>query len=344
LKDGVSIIVCHHQGNLVYDAVNTLLLTDNVEFEIIVATSIIHYPLFKKEPFLNSNVKVIDIPGGPAVKRNKACLRVTSHRMVKFNFIAFFDDDVEVMSDTVYKMYMLMKTIKSGMVFGKTLNFERRHILDGAGSYLTNTGFLWAREEHGNEDTKDYERSLPVLAGKSASCMIRREIFEEVGLFDESYEILGEETDLAWRVWLKGHPVWFCGNSITYHKFNTSLKPNDFYVPERVYFNGCRNYLSMLITNLELKNLLIPLTVQIIVWTTAAIGMIITGKVKAGFLIFKGLGYIYENLGSILIKRHKVQSTREITDKELFKYVRKSPPIKYYIYRLFHYIKTGRHG
>jgi len=255
------------------------------------------------------------------------------------------DDDIEVKPWAVHEMAKMMaEDPKLGMVFGKLLNMEFPNRFDEAGSYLTCSGLLWARAESGCEDRGQFDSSVPVLSGKSASCMIDRKVFSEVGMFDVSYEILAEETDLSWRVWLYGYSVAFCPSSITLHAFNTKFKPADMYTPKRVYFNGCRNYISMLMTNLSNKHLIIPIITQFIVWSMAGLGFLLTGKREAGVNVFRGLVWVLSHFGDILSKRKVVQGSRKVSDDVLMKLIRKNPPASYYFKRFFHYLRTGRHG
>lgn len=53
------------------------------------------------------------------------------------------------------------------------------------------------------------------LAG--ASLMIRREVLDEIGLFDESFFLYFEETDLCLRAVLKGHKMTFVRESVVTH-------------------------------------------------------------------------------------------------------------------------------
>ena len=309
---------------------------DKFSIEIIVATSdgISVKRLSEKYPSVNT----VEIRGGPARKRNVAT------RFASGDYFAFFDDDVEVTPYSIFHLFECVNQKDIGMAYGKLRNLEFQTRFDEAGSFLTWSGFLWARAESGVEDRGQFDNACPILAGKSAACIVHRKVFWNVGGFDESYEILGEETDLSWRIWLSGFKVLYCPRSVTYHAFNTRFKPNDFYVPRRVYYNGCRNYISMLLTNLEAKNLLVPIFVQFNVWFLAGLGMILTGKWEAGINIFKGLCYIIENLPTILEKRKSVQTMRTIGDSELLPIITHNPPLSYYWRRFFHYIKTGRHG
>lgn len=327
----VSAILCHHRGDLILKAVQSLKAQKNVDLEIIVVTSV------EKAAF--HGTKTVYVQGGPAHKRN------IGFRFATHDLIAFFDDDVECRPTAVYEMAKALRNPEVGLVFGKLLNMEHQDRFDEAGSFLTSSGFLWARAESGVLDQGQFDEACPVLAGKSASCMILRSVFAEVGMFDSSYEILGEETDLAWKVWISGWKVLYVPASVTLHAFNTRFKPKDFYVPRRVYFNGCRNYLTMLYTNLGKKRWILPVITQLCVWSAAGAGMLITGKFEAGINIFKGIVYFFLNIRTIWQKRAKVQwKLRKVSDKDLMPIIKRDPPFLYYYKRFTHYIYTGRHG
>src|SRR3990167_5557614 len=327
----VSIILCHHKGReLVLRSIKSIKAQKFIDPEIIVATS--------EENTTFHGTTTLLVKGGPAHKRNVAFKFATS------DYIAFFDDDIEATPTAVHEMLKALLQDKIGMVFGKLLNMEHHNKFDEAGSYLTHSGFLWARAESGCIDRGQFENQEYVLAGKSAACLIRRTVFSEIGMFDPSYEILAEETDLAWRVWLSGWRVLYVPSSVTYHAFNTRFKPKDFYVPRRVYYNGCRNYITMLFTNLGTYRWIVPVLIQLSVWSTAGIGMLITGKFEAGIHIFKGIGYFFRNIRIIWDKRIKVQTKlRKVKDSDIMPMIMRNPPISYYLKRFCHYIYTGKH-
>jgi GT2 family glycosyltransferase len=163
--------------------------------------------------------------------------------------------------------------------------------------------------------------------------------------FDKDFGILGEETDLSWRVWLYGYKVLFEPMATGYHAFNTKFKPaQDYYTSERVQFNGCRNYITMLIKNLETRNLVRILPIHVLIWTTAGLAMIITGKLKQGVNILRGLIYVCRNIREILTKRERVQQNRHVTDAEIWPSIYRTPPRGYTWRRFCRYLSIGLHG
>lgn len=311
----------------------SVALSRSITFETIVVTS---DPKYDRE----DGPKVYFEKGGPAHKRNYGVERSRS------SIIVFLDDDVVI---SPYCLYYLNEFLTSqphaAMVFAKIFNMERRQEFDDCGSWLTPTGFLYARAGNGVRDTGQYDEECRILASKSATCAIKRNIFYEVGGFDASYYILGEETDLAWRCWLKGHEVWYTPLARSWHAFNTSLKPKaDYYTLERIHFHGCKNYLNLLMTNLGNLQLIKVLPIHITAWVVAAVSFALRGKFQRSFHIMRGMWWNAANIWPTLKKRRKVQSGRRISDKSLMSIIMRHPPRHYYIDRLRRYITQGLHG
>lgn len=331
----VSAIACHHTGDLVKLYDTTVFESTNVLFESLVISS---DPRYRK---LNLKSLIISTDNAmPAAKRNEGASYATG------KYFAFFDDDVELTPTCLYYMKKYLDDNPSvGMVYAKTLNMEHRHRFDEAGSYLTWTGFLYSRAGQHIVDEGQFDYPTPILAGKSAACMVRSEVFYEVGQFDEDFGILGEETDLSWRIWLRGYQVHFVPDAVAYHAFNTSFKPRDkYYTDDRVYYNGCRNYITLLLKNLETHNLWRVLPIHVLIWTGASFAMILTLRIGAGMKILSGIWYVLKSWKVIMEKRRKVQKGRLKDDRDIFPFIVGKPPRGYYAFRLWKYVTSRLHG
>jgi len=327
-KNKVSVVICHHVGDLIHDLYKSLLENCSYDLDIIVVTS---------DKNLDLPCTMVYSTEGPAKKRNIGV------GLAKSNYVAFFDDDVEIYDDCIENMYNSM-VAGVGMVYGKLHNFEFKNRFDEAGSFITSTGFLWSRAEQNLVDVGQYDYPEEILAGKSASCMVNKEVFNKVGGFDEDFYILGEETDLSWRMWLNGYKVLWVPSSYAEHKFNTRFKPvNKHYNSTRVQFMGCRNYITMLIKNLGKEHLwIVPIHAGI--WFIAGLAMIGTLKIRQGANILRAIFYIITHLPSLLRKRSKVQKERVINESDLWEKISKSTHGGYYVQRFCRYLRIGLHG
>lgn len=312
----VTVIIPHHKGTeMIEKCLNSL---SKVEADKIVITS-----------DLNFNTKHVGVSviktliNSPTHKRNFAVSRSRS------KYLCFMDDDVTVMGDCINDMVHYLDTNpKVGMVYAYLFTEDGK--VDTSGSYLTTIGFL----------NETYERRLggiKILSGKSACCMIRRDLFDKLGGFDESYVIYGEETDLSWRLWLLGYEVHIYPSASAYHL----TKPRDCYRPNFIHYHGCKNYLMTLYKNLETKNLW-RVAVNMSIWNTVALMFLFKNRQVSK--------WIWQGIGSFLIdndkkfKRRHVQSSRVINDKELFKDIFRNPPLSYYWNRLTEYINHQFHA
>ena len=327
-----SVILCHHTGNFIPAAIKSIQQSKEVDYEIIVVTSV--------ENCSFEGANTIFCKGGPSHKRNVGANYATH------DYLFFLDDDVEVTPYFLREMIRGMDEPNVGMVYGKSLNMERRKMLDNAGSFLTWTGFLWAREESGHmEDKGQFDEYEDIFAGKGACMALKRSTFYKVKGFDPDYEILAEETDISWKVWFIGQRVLWVPRAVLYHAFNSKFKKWEyFYTPKRVFYNGAHNYIVMLLKFLSFKNAIRIVPFHMLVWTIAGIGMFFTKKSEAGWFILKGVFNIPFRWKNIMGRRQLAQSLRTKSDEELFPIIMRNPKISFYIKRFFHYLKFARHG
>lgn len=282
--------------------------------------------------------------GGPAHKRNwgvkRACLNPAIETLV------FLDDDLEVAPNTIAELVHGLEILPdTAMLFAKILKMDRRDVFDDCGSWLTWTGFLYVRAQNDVRDAGQYNQPMRVLSSKSATCAIRRQVFEQVGGFDATYFILGEETDLSWRCWLAGHEVWYWPRAVSWHAFGTSFKPPaKYYTLARIHRYGCRNYLSMLWTNLGALRLSTTFPLHLSAWLVSALGFALRGQGARAVEIMRGLQDFCGLLPGLQRKRARVQASRTVSDRALMKHIKFTPPWTYYPDRLWRYLVQGLHG
>lgn len=327
----ISVIVCHHRGDFLDTFIPSVRASLAATYEIIIITS--------DENLKAPGCLIYVSQAMPAEKRNIGA------RLAKAPILGFFDDDVEIDKYCLLQFVeFLVRTKDAGMVYGKLHNAERQDRFDEAGGFLTSTGFIWSRAGQNDIDTGQFDKCERILAGKSASCAIRKDVFDKVGGFDEGFGILGEETDLSWRVWLAGYGVWFDPFAKGIHYFNTMWKPaNEYYTSKRVHFNGCKNYLAMLIKNLGREHLWI-VPVHATIWFFAGIVMVITFKARQGANILKALLYTMVRLPILFTSRRVIQERRKINESDLWPQIYRKAPRGYYSQRFFRYLRIGLHG
>lgn len=132
------------------------------------------------------------------------------------------------------------RPIQVGM--GELRRLDPPHELQSAGIHLDRTGFV-----HQLPRSAPLERHR-VFGANGACFAVRRSIFEQLGGFDESFEMYFEETDFCWRAWLAGFEVEFLPGAVLLHAEGGSSVGSG---SDRRQYRFCRNRLASLARNAD---------------------------------------------------------------------------------------------
>jgi len=247
----------------------------------------------------------------------------------KGEYILLLNNDTEVEPDFLEPLVeAFMQDARIGALQSKILWLDDRERLDGVGSFLTITGFLY-HVGYGKRDSERYSKKTEIFAAKGACLCFRKTALEKTGLFDEDYFVYFEDTDLCWRVYLAGYKIFFVPDSIIYHKgAQTAEKlPNAF-----IHYHSYKNRIMTLIKNLSFFNLLRILPLHIFCCVGISLIYLLKGKIGLSMALFRALFYNIRHVKNTTSKRLRVQrSIRRVSDPELFKVIYKSVrPIYFY--------------
>lgn len=315
----VSIIICHHTGDLIKRCLASIPMVP--EYEVIVVTTDDMY----KKTTERLCIRLCAEMNNPALKRNIGAQYASGQ------YLVYLDDDTEMDVETIDAMYDYMWFHRNaGMVFPVLYKMDDHDKIDTSGSYLTWSGFLY----------ETYCGSLPwpaeVISSKSAVCMVRKDLFDMVGGFDPSFYIYGEETDLSWRLWRAGYANVVLPWVSAYHAFETSLKPKSYYNNRYIHFHGCKNYITMLLRNLPPSKLYIAF-LNAGVWLFTGICMWPRNH-QAAKWIFQGIWYNIKNFPAVIRYR------RQQKNYWIPRVVWHNPGMGYYFGRLKDYLTHQLHG
>ncbi|OGI22336.1 MAG: hypothetical protein A2808_01065 [Candidatus Moranbacteria bacterium RIFCSPHIGHO2_01_FULL_55_24] len=344
-KYKVSAVIVNYDGKEYADkCVNSIFEGGFDDLEVIVVDngSVDGSVEYLKEKYraYSERLKVValDKNYGPSYARNEGV------RVAEGKYIGFLDNDTEVEKNWAEAAVAeFEKDAKVGIIQCKLILSKEREKLDYVGEYIGQNGFLVQRAQTAEVDYGQYDQKVEILAAKSAGMFIRKDAFEKISGFDPDYFIYVEETDLGWRCWLAGYKAIFIPESVVYHEFGTSTiilgKNKNNY---NAKFHGCKNYILTLSKNLELKNILTILPVHVFLWAGLGWFALFTKwDYRAFWWIHKAIGWNILNIGRNLRKRKHIQSTRVISDDDLFKIVMRKKPFFYYIQKVTGVHKVG---
>ena len=146
-----------------------------------------------------------------------------------------------------------------------------------------------------------------------SSFLIKCEVLEKVGLFDEEFWMYNEDQELGWRIWLAGYKCVLAPQAMLYNKYEFQRSIKKFYWMDR------NRIISILICYKTLT-LLLVFPAFIIMEFGLILFSIKTGWLKeklrvwAYFLNPRTWAYLYR-------ARKEVQSLRQVKDKDIVKLI-----------------------
>ncbi len=234
---------------------------------------------------------------------------------------------------------------------GKTIDF--------VGSVMNLYGRAFQLDEGVPDVSGWYDQPREVLAPCGGAMLIRRDIFWQVGGFDEDYIAYYEDVDLGWRLWLEGYKVLFVPQAIVYHRRHQTGA--GFPVEQR-YVLSEMNALRTVIKNYDDQNLksILPLSLfmavkraldqakldrnsytfgyprpeapQSGVWVSDSMS-----RVATSFLV--AVDQIAEEMPRLMSKRKQIQRARVRSDEEIFARFPLRPDNQIFPWRQYHVIQ-----
>jgi GT2 family glycosyltransferase len=249
-------------------------------------------------------------------------------KYAKGKYILLLNNDTEVSPDL---LNVLVAKLESNREFAviqpKIYLMDEKGKLDNCGSFLTRIGFL----EHwgfAKKDAPEFNNERIIFSAKGACILVRKDVIEEVGLFDDDFGSYFEESDFCWRVWLAGYKILYYPKTYIYHKLAYTAKKMN---PFSVNYHSYKNRINSLVKNLGLMNLVVILPVHLIAIEGLSFYYILKLHLGEAWIIQKAIWWNIRFLPRTLKKRAKVQiRIRKKSDKEIFRYILHPINIKTY--------------
>jgi len=332
IKSSVSIVIPHWNNvEVLSECLESISATDFDNFETIVVDNASsdnsvswvrsNYPNVK----LIENDKNYGYAGGCNIGAEAA----------SGDFLIFLNNDTVQEKDWISN---LIKTINSddkiAAVQPKILNYYDRNVFDyagGSGGHMDIYCFPFARGRifsFQENDEGQYNNKEKCFWSSGTCFMVRRELFQKAGGFDESFFAHMEEIDMCWRLYAMGFEVWVEPDSVVYHKNALTLP---MYSHKKYYLNH-RNSLLMLLGNYSIKNIFLIGIPRLILEKIACFYSILMLDWRHFTAILRSLFWIIFHPNVIMKKRKSFSKIRTITDKKIMENMMQSSiVIKYYL-------------
>ncbi len=201
----------------------------------------------------------------------------------------------------------LETTPQAGMATSKIVLLEKPDTINTCGGEMHITGLTLCRGMGAPHNTYTQQDEVSAISG--AAFAMRRDLYLELGGFDESFFLYIEDTDLSLRVRLAGYRCIYVPTSLVYHNYELRFGPKKTLYQER-------NRYRMLLKSLHWQTILalLPalLLAEIVTW-----GFVVLRDRKRFMNKLHAYVSIAQHWPTIMQQRADVQATRRVSDHEL---------------------------
>lgn len=243
-------------------------------------------------------------------------------------YIAFLNNDMRVDKEWLNQLLIPLQNNadkNTVCVASKVLNWEGDKIdFHGSSMNIFGNGF---QNNYGEDAEKSDSFNDSIFFPNGGAMIIKRDIFLNVGGFDEDYFAYYEDVDLGWRLWVLGYTVVFAKNAVVYHRHQgTSSKIFDEDFKKYLLF---RNSFYTIAKNYEGINLSRVFSMYLIYFLQKEFISLeeksdddLSSVNNSNFNIspfLKAVNEVISSSDKILEKRMKVQAARKVSDTDIYK-------------------------
>ena len=330
-QTSVSVVILNYNGQrnlgpMLDDCLDSVLKTAYPDFEVLFVdnastdNSVRHVT----EKYAQKSLKVIQNPKnlGFTGGNNQGITQSTG------NYIALLNTDTKVDPNWLTELVKAAQPADVGAAQSKLLKMATPDLLDCAGGMLDHYGYPFERGQ--GEKSQTYNSPADIFYAKGASVLLKREILEKTGLFDEDVFLYFDEVDLCWRIWLGGFRVVYAPASVVWHASGSTASA--LAQQRRLYFYT-RNHLMVLLKNYNLTNAFWAVKVSLLFEARNAAVFLAKQKPLVSLAIVKAVFWNLVYLPQTWKKRQTVQcSVRKVPDEKVRRQMLKpEPPFPLYI-------------
>jgi hypothetical protein len=259
--------------------------------------------VLEKHPY----AKIVDLGGnlGYAEANNVGA------RYAEGEWLVFLNNDAFLKPNWLIEIERAINQDRLVTAVGGKIYKWSTHEFDSAGAYVDYPlGYGPARGRNRVDDGSYDEYGEVAYVSGAAMCVHRRK-FLEVGGFDKSYKYLHEETDLCWRLRLRGYKVLYTPKAVCWHIGSYTFKRATLDRSYLVELNRMKTNMK----NYAANHLVIWLFNELI-YSVFLFGMAPVGEVYHQLVLAhsKAIAHFLRTLSGTMRSRADVQVTRIVSD------------------------------
>lgn len=179
----------------------------------------------------------------------------TGIRASQGEFCLLLNNDVVVDEKFVAALYhFIVSKDKAFSVSSKMVRYYERDKLDDAGDFYNLLG--WAYKRGDGAPVSRYNKPTKIFSTCAGAGIYRSQVFNEIGLLDESFFAYLEDVDLSYRALINGYSNYYTPLAICYHIGSATTADGQKYSPFKVQISA-RNNISLAYKNMPFFQLLV---------------------------------------------------------------------------------------
>ena len=165
------------------------------------------------------------------------------------------------------------------------------------------------------EDSGKYDSARDVFWASGAAFGVRRDVFLQLGGFDEEFVAHQEEIDLCWRMQIAEWRVGIVPQSVVYHLGGGTLGADS---PQKLMLNF-RNNLAMLCKCTPKPSLWWILPTRLVLDWCASLAYLITGKWSYFKAVCKAHAELWQQRARLIKQHNEINPERGNRPKTIYK-------------------------
>ena len=140
--------------------------------------------------------------------------------------VLIINNDVEFESTLIEKLIKVQLEKACSLVTPKMMYYDNPNHIWYAGSwFIKKKGYLPLHRGMKELDKGQYDKIIEVEYAPTCCLLVKKEVFQDIGLMDEKYFVYFDDTDFSFRVWKDGrYKMFYCPNVKLYHKVGSLTK------------------------------------------------------------------------------------------------------------------------
>lgn len=175
-------------------------------------------------------------------------------------YIATINNDAQADKKWIAGLVSVMESnANTGCCASKMLNYYERDKIDSAGIVIYQNGNAYDRGAR-EKDIGQYDSQEEVFGACAGAALYRKEMLDEIGLFDKGYFAYFEDVDLSFRMHLFGWKCIYVPDAVVYHMHSATSKQQSpfkiFYIERNKLWNMWKYFpVKLLILQLPYTNI-----------------------------------------------------------------------------------------